>query len=376
MISAAVFSVLILGASVARANEGAPGADTADLVQQMVADGGYDTGLLLASAGPPGKPPGLRPGHGRRHGDKPHEEPGYQPLGSYPQWFRFHHRYGYDYPRRHSRWPLSHRPHDGYGIYISGPWGAIGYWENGVYYGYVPFGYRDDDLVLPRPPSNRYTGGDGYHDYIVVESPTVPEPTPVAPAVPAERPQPVQSGQMESALSPMLGGPPRVALAFALGEVGLKAGRPADAVTAFRQALRGSPGDPTVRLALALALTAEGDHTSAAEMVKLGLVGVAKADELTVDGVAVFGSAEALDAMIAKVQAAAEREDGADVQLALGFLCFATGRFATARDALWAAYEDTGGSMTVGRLLLAAERRLRAEPQPVEEATDEVAEDQ
>jgi hypothetical protein len=32
--------------------------------------------------------------------------------------------------------------------------------------------------------------------------------------------------------------------------------------------------------------------------------------------------------------------------------------------------------MTVGRLLLAAERRLRAEPQPVEEATDEVAEDQ
>jgi len=169
----------------------------------------------------------------------------------------------------------------------------------------------------------------------------------------------------------MLGGADRVGLAFALGEASLKAGQASEAVTAFRQALRGDPGASSVRLALALALAAEGDHTGAAQMIRLGLGAVAKPDALLVDGPEVFGSVKALDALVGELRDATEQEKGADAQLVLGFVCFATGRLGTARDALWAAYDAEGGNLTVGRLLLAAERRLRAEPPAAGGTSDE-----
>jgi hypothetical protein len=314
-------------------------------------------------------------------------------LGTYPYWYRFHHHYGYNYPgrpgtgeprvffppsdnrRRDDRYSGPYVSSPGYSVYMSGPLGIVGYWRDGTYYGYVPYDYRSIYGPGYVVPSNVYTGGDAYNEYIVLNTPTAPSAVPGVPPEAGVPGQPATGGEFESSLSPMLGGPDHVGLAFALGEISLKSGQTAEAVTAFRLALRADPGAPGVRLALALALAAEGDYVGSAQMVRLGVGGVADPSGLAVDGAEVFGSAEALDGIIAGVQAAAAKgeADGREAQLVLGFVCFATGRLPAARDALWAAYEGAGGDVAAGRLLLAAEKRLGKEAQAPKEAAGEGA---
>jgi len=377
---AVAVGMLALGAAVAHGDEDIEAVDTREVVREMVSDSGYQAGGVLTAAVPVVPRTSVR-----RHGEerrtprddgRPHQR-----LGTYPHWYRYFHRYGRD--ERHRTPPRSRHqayryvyPHGGYGFYLSFPSGSVGYWRDGRYYGYLPYGYGGNPTVV-YVPYDRYAGDAGYGEYIILETPTAPEqgraPETAVPQPARESGVPEEVPRFESRLSPMLSGGDRVGLAFALGEAALSGGRYAEAVTAFRQALRGAPGAPSVRMALAIALAAEGDYAGAAQMIRLGLGGVMDPGDLALAPVEVFGSAEALDEVVAKARAAAEQEPGADVQLVLGFVCFVSGRPEAAREALWAAYDAAGRAPSVGRLLLAAERRLRTQSQGAEQEGEEAA---
>ena len=378
---AVAVGMLALGAAVAHEDEDSEAVDAREVVREMVRDSGYRAGGVLTAAVPV-----VPRASGRRHGedrDTPRNDGSpHQRLGTYPYWYRYFHRYGRDERRRPSRgrqgnvYPYVY-PHGGYGLYLSFPSGSVGYRRDGRYYGYLPYGYAGNPTVVYVPYSDRYAGDAGYGEYIILETPTAPEqgraPETAVPEPAREPGVPEEVPRFESRLSPMLSGGDRVGLAFALGEAALSGGRYADAVAAFRQALRGAPGAPSVRMALALALAAEGDYAGAAQMIRLGLGGVMAPGDLALDPVAVFGSAEALDEIVGKVRAAAEQQPDADVQLVLGFVCFVAGRPEEAREALWAAYDAAGRAPSVGRLLLAAERRLRTQSQGAEQEGEEAA---
>jgi len=191
-IAAAMAGMLILGVPLARADDDAGGGDTRALVQGIA----YEAGASLNRAHGPGGPGGGPPHHDDRGGRNRRDQRDHQRLGSYPFWFRYHHRYGYDYPRRHPFGLYGRYPYSRYGVYLSAPWGAVGYWQNGTYYGYVPFDYSDAPVVY-RPYSGRYIGGDAYNEYIILDTPTVPAVPAPAPAAHQAPPAPERGAEAE-----------------------------------------------------------------------------------------------------------------------------------------------------------------------------------
>ncbi|NLW51002.1 MAG: tetratricopeptide repeat protein [Candidatus Brocadiaceae bacterium] len=348
MTSLLVLAVLwMLGASEVRASDEGPDARQ-----------GRGGGVVVGGTHPPSIP---RQGHGR-----PPAEP-LDRLGTYPYWFRYHHRYGYNdgiAPLPPPRVYLP--PHSGryryYSVYpYTRYYDSYGYWDDGAY----------------RPYSDEYVGGDAYREYLYLDPLPAPEPDPgaAAPAVP-EPAAPAGGEMFPSGLSPMLGGTDFVRAGFALGELDLKGGRFEAAARAFRQAIREDPRAPAPRLALGLALAAQGDYAGAGRMVRFGLEALPAMEILRLDAAEAFGSEEVLPAVISAIEAAVKPSVEPEPRLLLGFMYLIAGRAEEARDVLWVAYDTSGGDLTVGRLLLAAERRMRAQRRTAGETADEATRDE
>jgi len=153
----------------------------------------------------------------------------------------------------------------------------------------------------------------------------VGQPEPPGPSVPA----------FSSTLAPMLGGPERVTVHYAVGDLKLRTGDYANAAAAFKRAVAAAPEDPAAKIALSLALTATGDYRAAAHILRRGLRGLPDWGALQLRSERAFGTEEAYGKVLDGLQEAGRRDESdPDVQLLLGFLGYSRGQFQEASDHL------------------------------------------
>ena len=183
-----------------------------------------------------------------------------------------------------------------------------------------------------------------------------PPPAP-APADPMESARMI-AARFRSRLAPMLGGPERVPLRFAVGEAHLREGRFAQAVSSFDRSTRGDE-DPVPLLALAATFLAEGQYEAAADMLRRGMDALRDPDLLDVDWAEVLGGAEAAQTLERALRERLSRpSEGPDARLLLGFYYFASRRDEAAASVL--SEGDVAAEPLLGELRAAAEQRLQA----------------
>jgi hypothetical protein len=180
-----------------------------------------------------------------------------------------------------------------------------------------------------------------------------------APAGEAAQPAPPKPSRMISDLAPMLGGPSRVPLRFAVGEARLRQGKSTGAALAFEQATAEFGDDPTPLLAHAVALMAEGDYHGGAASLRRGLEGLADWHSLHVDWSAVLGGETMARSIEEDLRRQVAREPAdADAVLLLAFYLFAARRDAMAVEVLNSAAGTN--EPLLGSLQAAAVRRMQA----------------
>jgi len=230
--------------------------------------------------------------------------------------------------------------------------GSVYYYSDSFPYYYGQPGYF---------PANRYG-----QQYVTVISPTVPggrQPEKAAASdAEARVPRELAEAGFVSTLSPLLGGPGRVSVGFAVGELKLHRGDYEGAAAAFGRAVGEAPDEPAPKIALGLALAGQGDYVGAAQVIKRGLRGMPDWRDVRFGPAQLFADPAAYEAILNGLKAAESRDKtDQDVQFVLGFLHLAGERYLEAVAHLaQAGLEDP---LVLG-LMLEASRQARAQSQP------------
>ncbi len=266
--------------------------------------------------------------------------------------YPWHRRYRDDFFRRHSYLP-------GSSLYLrrSYDYGPLTYFDD------LPRKRQERVLIVVEPmdaPGTRYYYYDLYPEYygqpgyfpavshegsrVTIQSPTTDQVSsgegPDAADEPAEQAVPRASG-FGSSLSAMLGGPQRVAVDYAVGELKLKRAEFDAAADAFRRAISARPDMPAAKLALGFALLGAEDYRAAAHIMRRGLRAAADWQALDVELPRVYGNSDAAEVVLSRLQEAVEQDpQNADRRFLLGLLELFAGRYARAVEHLERAERD------------------------------------
>jgi len=138
------------------------------------------------------------------------------------------------------------------------------------------------------------------------------------------QPPPEEPAGFVSTLSPLLGGPDRVGVSFAIGEDYLRRGMFEEAEENFRRAALDAPDEPVVAIALAIAQLGRGDTESAAETLLDALARHPDPDGIRLDLRPWLGGKEAYrERLRALDEALSDDPSQARLHFLRGFLSFA-----------------------------------------------------
>jgi tetratricopeptide (TPR) repeat protein len=236
---------------------------------------------------------------------------------------------------------------------------------NSTYYYYdaYPSYYRSGRYF----PGTRVQGR-----YVTIQSPTVKaaeEASPEEEAAPEAAKEPQIAPGFGSGLSPILGGPPRVSLDFAAGELEFRRNDFVRAAEAFRRSVALNPDEGASKIALALALTGQEDYARAAHVLRRGLRSLADWGGLLPGVSHLYSSDRAEAVVLGRLEEAASKDaESGDLQLLLGFLRMARGEFDEAAERFRRAQAE---DPLVVSLIEEARRRAQERSRAKTEAEDE-----